>query len=55
MGLKEGIEILKSGIDRQLEFLTWLKTKDLYNVNESVATMQKLYAVWQAVHSDYNK
>lgn len=55
MGLKEGINILKSGIDQQLEFITWLKTKDLYDVNESSVNMQKLYAVWKGVHLDYNK
>jgi hypothetical protein len=53
MGLKKGIEILKSVVDRQLEFITWLKTKNLYDVNESAANMQKLYAVWEGVHSDY--
>ena len=54
MGLKEGIDILKSGIDRQLEFITWMQDKGLYDLNESAVNMQKLYTVWEEVHSDYN-
>jgi hypothetical protein len=52
MTLKKGIEILKSGVERQMEFIEWLKSKELYNPNESGVTMQKMYAVWEGIRSE---
>lgn len=48
MSLKKGIKILKGKIDKQLEFIEWLKSKGLYNPMESADTMQKMYNVWEA-------
>ncbi len=45
MGLKKGIKILKSGVERRLEFIEWLKSNDLFNPMDSAATMQKMHEV----------
>ncbi len=52
MSLKEGIKILKEQIDKQLEFIEWLKTKGLYNEMDAAYTMQKMHEVWQAMKED---
>ncbi|MHA1972838.1 MAG: hypothetical protein ACTSW1_07590 [Candidatus Hodarchaeales archaeon] len=49
MGLKKGIVILKEKVDKQLEFIEWLKDKGLYNPMESADTMQKMHNVWKAM------
>lgn len=49
MSLKKGIDILKQKVDRQLEFVEWLKSKGLYNPIESAQTMNKMHAVWEAM------
>jgi len=48
MGLKKGIDILKKQVNEQLEFIEWLKSKELYNGMESAVTMRKMQAVWKA-------
>lgn len=39
---------LDPAIQKQLEFVEWLKEKGMYNPMESAQTMQKLHAVWEA-------
>jgi hypothetical protein len=48
MSLKKGIKILKDRVDKQLEFIEWLKSKGLYDPMESAGTMQKMHNVWEA-------
>jgi hypothetical protein len=48
MSLKKGIKILKDRVDKQLEFIEWLKSKGLYDPMESADTMQKMHNVWEA-------
>ena len=52
MSLKTGIKILKDRVDKQLEFVVWLKSKGLYNPMESANTMQKMYNVWEAAYEN---
>jgi len=35
-------------IERQQEFVTWLKSKDLYNEYDSAIVMQRMQHVWEA-------
>jgi hypothetical protein len=51
-GLKNGIKILKDQVDRQLEFIEWLKTKGLYRTTESAHITQKLYEVREAMKEE---
>jgi len=52
MSFKKGINILKGKIDKQLEFIEWLKSKGLYNPMESASTMQKMHNVWEAANKE---
>lgn len=52
MSLKNGLKILRNHIDKQLEFITWLKTKKLYDPMESSHVMQKMYNVWREAKKD---
>lgn len=40
------------GIDRQLEFIDWLKSKGIYNSMETGHVMQKMYVVWQKMKEE---
>lgn len=35
-------------VDKQLEFVDWLKERGLYNPMENAVTMQKMHEVWEA-------
>jgi hypothetical protein len=52
MTLKKGIDILKEGVDQQLEFIDWLKDRKLYNPMDSAATMNKMFDVWKGIKND---
>jgi len=52
MGLKEGIKILEAKVDEQLAFIAWMKSKGLYNPNDSAYTMNKMHAVWKAMKEE---
>ena len=47
MTLKDGIAHLKGEVDRQLEFIKWLKSEGMYNPMESAYTMQRMEKVWK--------
>lgn len=40
-------------IEKQLEFVEWLKEKGLYSAMESASTMRKMHAVYDAALADY--
>ena len=42
----------KEIVQKQLEFVEWLKEKGIYNVMETAATMQKMHRVWEKAHED---
>ncbi len=33
-------------LEKQMEFVEWLKAKDIYNPMESAHVMQKMFEVW---------
>ena len=43
---------IHSEIEKQRQFVEWLKAKGLYNEFESAATMVKLHRVWEAAISN---
>jgi hypothetical protein len=45
-------ENLDPVIQKQLEFVEWLKEKGLYDPMASATTMQKMYAVWELAQRD---
>ena len=53
MTLKDSIQTLKRKVDKQLEFIEWLKSKGLYEPMENAVTMNKMHAVWQNTLDDY--
>jgi len=54
MALKQGISLLKDEIDEQLEFIEWLKEKEMYDPMESGNTMNKMYKVWKTVKEEHD-
>ena len=42
------VKLLKDDIDEQLEFIKWLKEKEMYDPMESGNTMNKMFKVWKA-------
>lgn len=45
------MENLDPVIQKQLEFVEWLKEKGMYNPMESAETMQKMHSVWEAAQT----
>ena len=42
----------KAQIERQLEFVEWLKSHSIYNEFASASTMQNMILVWEAFQAD---
>ena len=47
MTLKDGIATLKERVNKQLEFIKWLKSKKMYTSMDSAYTMNRMHKVWE--------